>query len=84
MICHVGIEVLPRERTTPELFWQSMGARIDKNLQIYTRSSKVYQGELTFEKAVEMFVENRRDLELNFISLVLKVRELVSVMQEHD
>ncbi len=84
MSCYVGIEILPRERTTAEFFWQSVGARIDRKLLIYTRSSKAYQEELTFEKAVEMFVENRKKIELNSFILVLKVRELVSAMQRHD
>jgi hypothetical protein len=84
VVCYVGIDVLPRERVAPELFWKSIGARIDKNLQIFTRSAKIYNEELTFEKAVEMFVEILIKIELNSFILVLKVPDLVSVMQLQD
>ncbi len=84
MVCYVGIDVLLRERVAPELFWKSRGVRIDKNLQMFTRSSKIYKEELTFEKAVEMFVENWMKTELNSFILVPKVPGLVSVMQLQD
>jgi hypothetical protein len=38
----------------PELFWKSMGARIDKRLKVLSRSTKTYNDELTFEKAIEV------------------------------
>ena len=53
----VGIDALIRERVAPESYWLTVGSRIDKRLKILTRPLKVHKEDLTFDKAVQLFVE---------------------------
>lgn len=84
MKCFVAIDALLRERVTPELYWPTLGTRIDKRLQILTRPSKIYKENLTLEKAVEMFVEKFDGITVHFYILGSKVHDLVSMMQQQD
>ncbi len=54
MLCLVAIDSLIREQVTSELFWKSIGSRIDTSLENLSRPPVTYKDELTFEKALEV------------------------------
>lgn len=76
MGCYVGIDALMRERIAAELFWKSIGARVDKRLHNLNRPPRTHKEELTFDKAVEAFVGHPDRAELISFVLALKVPEL--------
>ncbi|CAF0933119.1 unnamed protein product [Rotaria sordida] len=53
IVCLVAIDALVRPHVSSDLFWTTIGSRIDNSLQYLSRKSKIYTDELTFEKAVE-------------------------------
>ena len=38
-------------------FWATAGTRIDNNIQYYSKTPKVHKSELTYEKAIDLYVE---------------------------
>ncbi len=54
MLCLVAIDALIREQIAAELFWKSIGSRIDKKLEDLSSAQKTYKDELTLEKAIEV------------------------------
>jgi hypothetical protein len=42
---------------TSKSFWANVGTRIDTNLQYYSKSPKIHKNELTYEKAIELYVK---------------------------
>ncbi len=54
VLCLVAIDALIREQIAAELFWKSIGSRIDKKLEDLSSAQKTYKDELTLEKAIEV------------------------------
>jgi hypothetical protein len=42
---------------TSKSFWANVATRIDTNLQYYSKSPKIHKNELTYEKAIELYVK---------------------------
>lgn len=72
MRCFIAIDALLRERVVPEFYWSTVGKRIDKRLEIVIRPSKIYKEDLTFDKAVKMFVETIQCHENRFLYFSMK------------
>ncbi|CAF2523118.1 unnamed protein product [Rotaria sp. Silwood2] len=53
VLCLVAIDALVRAHVSPDLFWKTVGSRIDDTLKYLSDTSKIYTDELTFEKALE-------------------------------
>ena len=45
-----------RAKEQSKTFWKNAATRIDNNLQYYSKSSKVHKGELTYERAIELYI----------------------------
>jgi hypothetical protein len=53
VLCLVAFDALLRGIIPTELFWKTIGSHVDTNLKYLGRTSKPYNEEMTFEKAVE-------------------------------
>jgi hypothetical protein len=42
---------------TSKSFWATAATRIDNNLQYYSKSPKVHKSELTYEKAIDLYMK---------------------------
>ncbi|UJR15471.1 hypothetical protein I4U23_002414 [Adineta vaga] len=52
--CLVAIDALPRSETSSENLFEIYGARIDKSLEFHKRPIRIFNTDLTLEKALEL------------------------------
>ncbi|CAF4589024.1 unnamed protein product [Rotaria sp. Silwood1] len=59
VLCLVAIDALVRAHVSSDLFWKTVGSRIDDALKYLNDSSRTYTEEFTFEKALEQTKNSR-------------------------
>ena len=73
--CLAALDTIIASERTTKPFWQHAASRIERNLQYYGKPPKVHKGDLTYEKAIELYVRRLTGMTQRiFVLYLIRVR----------